>query len=498
MVLPLRALVAGVRLQLPPQLLEALVIPLRALLGVPPHARCVLVGRLDPQRRGEVGALLDRLGVEPLGHRQPAEGSEWPIEVRGRQAADLLVLGEDRRSRRLALVGAGRRDDEGHAGAPATQAHDVTDAQGLERDGDLGPAVGIALARALLLQVGDPAAQRRVLAEVADVAVHGVGVGLQGLLLVTHLGRDAHDGPVGLELREGGLQHLLGRLPAHLRDEVDGHVVRRLEAGAKGVGPGLRETGHRHRVHPARPHDQGVSLDVDPPAPGAAGELGVLRRGDLDVRLAVELHQLLQHHGAGGHVDAQGEGLGREDGSDASGGEELLDDLAEEREHPGVVGGEAARDALDELVVAQDVEVLALERRGALLDRATVALPLALGDQPDVVAEELADRCVAAGSAEDEGDRGQQPVAVQLADDLGARRGATEAAASPARARGTVSSTAPRVPAVAPAATVTSPATCVPAPAGVATSAPVRWAVTATGAHPVTDRVEQLRVDLGR
>jgi hypothetical protein len=56
-----------------------------------------------------------------------------------------------------------------------------------------------------------------------------------------------------------------------------------------------------------------VALDVDATAPGTPGELGVLGRRDVDVRLAVVLDQLLEHHRAGRHVDAQGEGLGGED-----------------------------------------------------------------------------------------------------------------------------------------------------------------------------------------
>ena len=85
-----------------------------------------------------------------------------------------------------------------------------------------------------------------------------------------------------------------------------------------------------------------------------------------------------------------------------------------------MVGREAAREPLDELVVAEDVEVLPLEDGRPLLDGAPVALALTLGDETDVVGEQLADRALAPGSAEDEGDRRQQAVPVELADDLGA------------------------------------------------------------------------------
>ena len=247
--LPLGALVAGVLLELPAQLREALVLPLRTLRGVLLHGGLPVQGRLDPQRRREVGPLLGRLRVEAARDREPSEGSHRPVEVGDGEPTDLLVLGEHGRRRLLPLVRARRRDDQREAGAPTADADDVADLERLEGDGDGRAPVGTPPARALLLHVGDPASQGGVLAEVAVLAVHRLRVGLEGVLLLAHLAGQSDDGPVGLELREGGLEDLLGRLPADLRDEVDRHVVRRPEARAKGVGPGRGEPGHGHRVH---------------------------------------------------------------------------------------------------------------------------------------------------------------------------------------------------------------------------------------------------------
>ena len=47
--------------------------------------------------------------------------------------------------------------------------------------------------------------------------------------------------------------------------------------------------------------------------------------------------------------------LGREDDLDQAAGEQLLDDLLEGRQHAGVVGGDAARQRLEQVVVAEHV-----------------------------------------------------------------------------------------------------------------------------------------------
>ena len=147
---------------------------------------------------------------------------------------------------------------------------------------------------------------------------------------------------VGLELRERRLEQRRGPCPARLAGQVDGHVVRRAEAGVQRVGPGPREAGDAPRVQARLPQHDRVALDVDAAPPGPPGELGVLPRRQVGVRLAVPLVEPLDHDGAGGHVDAQRERLGGEHGADQAGREQLLDDLLERRQQPGVVRRDAA------------------------------------------------------------------------------------------------------------------------------------------------------------
>ena len=135
------------------------------------------------------------------------------------------------------------------------------------------------------------------------------------------------------------------RVAADLGDQVDRHVVGRPEAGAQRVGAGGGRPATGSRVEAGLPQDDGVALDVDAAPPGAAGQLGVLPRRDVGVGLAVPLHELLQHDGARGHVDAERERLGGEHRLDQARGEQLLDDLLERRQHAGVVGGDAALEA---------------------------------------------------------------------------------------------------------------------------------------------------------
>jgi hypothetical protein len=80
-----------------------------------------------------------------------------------------------------------------------------------------------------------------------------------------------------------------------------------------------------------------VALDVDPSAAGPAGELGVLPRSDRHARFAVELLELLQDDRPRGHVDTQGERLGREDDLHELALVQVLDDLLECGEQPGMV-----------------------------------------------------------------------------------------------------------------------------------------------------------------
>ena len=114
-----------------------------------------------------------------------------------------------------------------------------------------------------------------------------------------------------------------------------------------------------------------MSLDIDTPPAGTAGQLGVLPRCQRHVLLSVELHQLFQHDGAGGHVDTQRQGLG-ENSPDQAGSEQLLDGVTECGQHPGVVGGQPAQQPLTPLVVAQHRQVVFGQFAAAVVDDSAI------------------------------------------------------------------------------------------------------------------------------
>jgi hypothetical protein len=202
------------------------------------------------------------------------------------------------------------------------------------------------------------------------VAAHRVGVAGEGLGVALDAPGDADDGAVGLELAQRLLQQLARGPGAQAPDEVDRHVVAGPERAAQRVGPRRRQAGDLHGVHAGLPDDDGVALDVDAAAPGPPGELRVLPRGEVGVALAVVLDQPLQHDGAGGHVDAQREGLGGEHRADEPADEQLLDGLLERGQHAGVVRGDAPLQRLAPLPVAQHRQVGLGQLRGVLLDDA--------------------------------------------------------------------------------------------------------------------------------
>ncbi|KZM36846.1 hypothetical protein OJAG_04830 [Oerskovia enterophila] len=467
-VLPLGAVVARVRAQGGPQARELLVV---GRGGPYPRTAAARGGTGDvderaervAQRRRQVAAGRGHARVERLGDADLADRADARGGVGDRELLDLLVLGQDRGARAVEpAVLAGVEDHDVAGAAPRSQLDDVPDAQVLEvRDhlGATGPLRGL---RQVRLAGRDRASEPGVLGEVAAVARHGLGVTLEGLGVGLGLLGQSHHAAVGLELGERRLQDVAGALAPDLRHEVDGHVVGGAEGGLERVQALGRQTREGHGVQPWMVDDDGVPLDVDAPAPGTPRELGVLPGGHVDVRGAVPLDELLEHDRAGGHVDAQGQGLGREHDLDQAAAEQVLDDLLEDGQHPGVVGRDAARERLAPGPVPQDVEVLGGQGRAALLDHGTDLRLLGGCGQAQARGQALGHRGLAPGPREDEEDRGQQPVGVQGVDDREPwRRPAPRplpvpVAARPARtpAPATVSAVAaspatPRVPAVA-------------------------------------------------
>ena len=89
--------------------------------------------------------------------------------------------------------------------------------------------------------------------------------------------------------------------------------------------------------------------------------------------------------------------------------EQLLDALLERGQHAGVVGGDAAREAVQEVVVAEHVQVLVGDRTAALVDEGDDLVALLGRGELEVRVQALGHGGVAADPAEDEHDRRQQP-----------------------------------------------------------------------------------------
>jgi hypothetical protein len=161
-----------------------------------------------------------------------------------------------------------------------------------------------------------------------------------------------------------------------------------------------------------------MPLDVDAPAAGAPGELGVLARRHIGMCLTVELRQPLQHYRAGRHVDAQRQRLGGEHGADEAAYEQFLDGLLERRDQPSVVRCDAAAQRVAPFPVAEHLEVLRCDAGRLLVDDAVDLVALVLVGEPHARIHALPDCRVAADPAEDEGDRRQQSLGIEPGDDV--------------------------------------------------------------------------------
>ena len=98
--------------------------------------------------------------------------------------------------------------------------------------------------------------------------------------------------------------------------------------------------------------------------------------------------------------------------------EELLDDLLERRQQPGVVRRDAAAETLEPLVIAEDAEVLLGDVGAALVDVRHDLVALLRRREPQPGPQALHDGRVAAGPAEDEDDPREQAGSVEPLDDV--------------------------------------------------------------------------------
>ncbi len=134
--------------------------------------------------------------------------------------------------------------------------------------------------------------------------------------------------------------------------------------------------------------------------------------------LAGELRELLDHHRARGHVDAERQRLGREHDLQQAGREGLFDCLLHRRDHPRVVRRDPRLEAGEPLVVPEHLQVGVVERLEVGVGDTTQLAAGGRVGEPDAAGEALLDGPVAARPREHEHDRREHPLVGQPLDHL--------------------------------------------------------------------------------
>src|SRR5690606_21662911 len=180
-VLALGARMAGVFPQTPAQRRELGIVPVgRSSRSRAAGRRTLVEPRSQPGRKVLAGLVAPRREAPGQGHL--ADRAHSPGQLVRDEPAHASVDPEHARCGTVEPLALAHGDDDAVAGA-ATSGHldDRAGPQRVERTRGLGTARATRLAFAGLLEVGDRASQVRVLAEVAELALHGLRVALERL-----------------------------------------------------------------------------------------------------------------------------------------------------------------------------------------------------------------------------------------------------------------------------------------------------------------------------
>ena len=185
------------------------------------------------------------------------------------------------------------------------------------------------------------------------------------------------------------------------------------------------------------PQHHSVTLDINAPAAGSAGELRVLPRGQINMRLAVPLNEFLQHNRTRRHVYAQGQCLGGKDNFKEVLLEETLDHLLEERKQSGVMGGNTSFKPRQPFLIAQGREVSRWQGAGRFEGDLANGLPLWRGSEAKSGIQALSDGVIAPCTAEQEVDGRQHARPFESINGIATPRGvcASGPMAAPAATR---------------------------------------------------------------
>ena len=239
----------------------------------------------------------------------------------------------------------------------------------------LDAAVGGGSRSPATLHAATPVEQSAVLDDIAPLASGLVPQRVEGLAAGGEVRFESDDVGVGLVLGEAHRQQSVGLLCGVAAHEIGGDVVR----GSEGTRESEAATGDEPRRvlerHEWRPQDDRMAVIIDAAPPCPTGQLRELGRSEEIVSVAGVFGEFLDHHGAGGHVDPECEGLGGEHHPDQPGDEAFLDRLLEGRDHAGMVRRHPGLEGGQPVVVLEDPQVLV----GEVGD-------MVLGDLADAVA----------------------------------------------------------------------------------------------------------------
>lgn len=146
------------------------------------------------------------------------------------------------------------------------------------------------------------------------------------------------------------------------------------------------------------------------------------------MRLAIELHQPFEHHGARGHIDTQSQCLRGEYGPHQTAHEQLFDGVPEGGQHTRVMRREATMQPLAPLPVTEHLEIATRQITGVLLDDRVDLRAILRTRQIEPRAHALGKRPIASRAAEDEGDGREQTLVIEFGDHLGPRHRPEESA----------------------------------------------------------------------
>ncbi len=228
-----------------------------------------------------------------------------------------------------------------------------------------------------------------------------------------HLRLEAADAAEVLVLAEGGLDRSPYRRHVVAAAEEQRHrAIAQLELAHHGLGGAVHHAPDVLDAVAYVERDHALALGVDAPAARTTRHLGQLVVGEAAEAAVRALGQRLQHHAAGGHVDAQRHRLGREHHLAEPTLEEVLDEALDARQDPRVVQAHPHPEPLEDGLVEGG-----LRDGGGVPDgfaNRLLDLRLLLPRQQGLAfGEHRLHGALAAGAAEDEVDRGKPATRLQ-------------------------------------------------------------------------------------